>query len=173
MPVPTHSSSPTACQSPAGASIVDIDHFAGSNILGEDPQLGALAANGGPTQTLKPSLTSPVLDKGIATAAFTADQRGLSRPFDIPTVTNTTTGDAADIGAVELQASDFATAAAPAPGPAPATTKKKKCKKKKHKRSADAARRRSAKRRRSASSQVWASRRGHGLTSLCVGFSLA
>jgi hypothetical protein len=135
-------------ESPAGAAIVDIDHFAGSNILGEDPQLGALADNGGPTQTLKPSLTSPVLDKGIATAAFTADQRGLPRPFDIPSVTNTTTGDAADIGAVELQASDFATAAAPAPSPAPTTATKKKCKKKKHKRSADAAKKKCKKKKK-------------------------
>jgi hypothetical protein len=137
-------------ESPAGASIVDINGFAGSNILGEDPQLGALAANGGPTQTLKPGLTSPVLDKGIATAGFSADQRGEPRPFDIPTVTNTTTGDAADIGAVELQASDFATAGGPVPGPGPAptTTTKKKCKQKKHKRSADTAKKKKCKKKK-------------------------
>ena len=149
MPVPIRSSSPTAWSSRrrvprSSTSII----FAGSNILGEDPQLGALAANGGPTQTLKPSLTSPVLDKGIATAAFTADQRGLSRPFDIPTVTNTTTGDAADVGAVELQASNSRQPAAPALGPALTTTTKKKCKKKKHKRSADAAKKKKCKKKK-------------------------
>jgi hypothetical protein len=135
-------------ESPAGASIVDINNFAGSNILGEDPQLGALAANGGPTQTLKPSLTSPVLDKGLATLGFSSDQRGEPRPFDIPTVTNTTTGDAADIGAVELQASDFVTGAEPTPAPPQPSTTKKKCKKKKHKRSADAAKKKKCKKKK-------------------------
>ena len=119
----------------AGASIVDINGFAGSNILDVDPQLGPLANNGGPTRTEKPSLTSPLLDKGVIVAA-PIDQRGLPRPFDIPSISNTATGDAADIGAVELQAADFATPAAPAPPSTPTT--KKKCKKK-HKRSASVA----------------------------------
>ena len=120
----------------AGASIVDINGFAGSNILDVDPQLGPLANNGGPTRTEKPSLTSPLLDKGVIVAA-PIDQRGLPRPFDIPSISNTATGDAADIGAVELQAADFVTPAAPAVPSTPATPKKK-CKKK-HKRSASVA----------------------------------
>jgi hypothetical protein len=123
-------------ESPAGASIADISGFAGTNILGVDPQLGPLAANGGPTRTLRPSLTSPLLDKGTTTIGPT-DQRGLPRPFDIPSVPNAALGDASDIGAVELQASDFATAPPPggAPQAQPPTTQTpaRKCKKKKKK----------------------------------------
>jgi hypothetical protein len=132
----------------AGASTVDITGFAGTNIFDVDPQLGPLANNGGPTRTQKPALTSPLLDKGIVAGGGSTDQRGLSRPFDIPTVTNTGTGDAADIGAVELQASDFVTAGPPAPAAAPASATKKKCKKKKHKRSADAAKKKKCKKRK-------------------------
>jgi hypothetical protein len=78
---------------------------AGSNLLGSDPQLGALQDNGGPTPTQKPALTSPVIDKGLSDSS--ADQRGLSRPFDVASITNVTGGDASDMGAVELQSSDF------------------------------------------------------------------
>jgi hypothetical protein len=101
-----------------------------------DPQLGPLADNGGPTQTEKPRLTSPLIDKGLTMVSPRVDQRGLARPFDVPRVANTATGDAADIGAVELQASDFSTPTAP-PGTPPATqAKKAKCKKKKKKKKA-------------------------------------
>ncbi len=96
----------SSVESTAGASIVDISPFTGSNVLGVDPQLGPLADNGGPTQTLKPGLGSPLLDKGLTTG-FTADQRGLPRPFDAPDIANAASGDGADIGAVELQAADF------------------------------------------------------------------
>ena len=114
-------------ESTAGASIVDVPPFVGTNILGTDPQLGPLADNGGPTQTQKPSLTSPLLDKGKAFVG-PADQRGLSRPFDIPSIANASAGDASDIGAVELQTADFAMPAGPVPATAAST--KKKCKKK-------------------------------------------
>ena len=124
----------SSVESTAGASIVDISTFPGSNVLGVDPQLGPLADNGGPTQTLKPGLGSPLLDKGLTTG-FTADQRGLPRPFDAPDIANAASGDGADIGAVELQAADFAKPPPP-PTSAPAAPKKK-CKKK-HKRSAQA-----------------------------------
>jgi hypothetical protein len=116
-------------ESSAGVSISDINGFTGSNILGVDPQLGPLANNGGSTQSEKPSLTSPLLDKGITVAA-PIDQRGLPRPFDIASVANTATGDAADIGAVELQASDFATTAAPPQQPPASPAAKTRCKKK-------------------------------------------
>jgi CSLREA domain-containing protein len=70
-------------------------------ITGVDPQLGTLANNGGPTQTMLPSNTSPVIDQGIAQAGLTADQRGEPR-----TVNNGKAqppgGDGTDIGAVEL-----------------------------------------------------------------------
>jgi hypothetical protein len=140
-------------ESPAGASIVDITGYAGTNILGVDPQLGALAANGGRTKTLRPSLTSPLLDQGTTTIG-PRDQRGLPRPFDIPSIANAELGDASDIGSVELQASDFATAPAPTPGAgaqtqAPTRTPARKCKKKKHKRSAQSAKKKCKKKKKS------------------------
>ena len=48
----------------------------GSNIIGADPQLGALANNGGPTQTMALAPTSPAVDKGAA-FGLSADQRGV------------------------------------------------------------------------------------------------
>jgi len=87
----------TAC----GLSVVKNDVFAA-------PQVGALAANGGQTQTQLPSATSPALDKipaatatgvtdGVTGAAITlctgADQRGTARPQ----------GAKCDIGAVEKE----------------------------------------------------------------------
>ena len=74
---------------------------AGSNITGQDPQLGPLADNGGPTFTHLPADTSPAIDKG--NTPLTTDQRGLARPFDDPSVGSATGGDASDIGAVERQ----------------------------------------------------------------------
>jgi hypothetical protein len=78
----------------------------GPNLLGQDPQLGPLAGNGGPTQTQKPALTSPVIDQGAAFGLGT-DQRGLGRPVEIPTIPNAAGGDGSDIGAVELQPSEL------------------------------------------------------------------
>jgi CSLREA domain-containing protein len=70
-------------------------------ITGVDPQLGTLANNGGPTQTMLPSNTSPAIDQGRAQAGLTTDQRGEPR-----TVNNGKAqppgGDGTDIGAVEL-----------------------------------------------------------------------
>jgi CSLREA domain-containing protein len=70
-------------------------------ITGVDPQLGPLADNGGPTQTMLPSNTSPVIDQGKAQSGLSTDQRG-----DPRTVTNGKPeppgGDGTDIGAVEL-----------------------------------------------------------------------
>ncbi len=83
------------------------DTVAGSNIIGQDPQLGPLQDNGGPTFTMKPGSTSPVIDKGSAFGQ-TDDQRGLTRPFDQPDVANSTAAgaDGSDMGAVELQDGD-------------------------------------------------------------------
>jgi len=78
----------------------------GPNLLGQDPQLGPLAENGGPTQTQKPALASPVIDQG-ADFGLGSDQRGLGRPVEIPTIPNTAGGDGSDIGAVELQPSEL------------------------------------------------------------------
>lgn len=66
-----------------------------NNITGQDPQLGALANNGGPTETMLPAPTSPVIDAGDP--AFTpppaTDQRGLPRVV----------GGRVDMGSVEVQ----------------------------------------------------------------------
>ena len=63
---------------------------------GADPQLGALGDNGGPTPTMLPAATSPLVDAiPVAECApgIETDQRGVTRPgFD-----------GCDIGAVELQ----------------------------------------------------------------------
>jgi hypothetical protein len=114
-----------------GATVTDL--VPGSDIVGADPQLNGLAANGGAVQTMKPATSSPVIDKGAA-FGLTGDQRGAARPVEIPTIPNSAAAgaDGSDIGAVELQSSDF---------PTPATPAKPKCKKhkKKHKRSAESA----------------------------------
>ena len=60
----------------------------GSEASPLDPQLGALAANGGPTRTHEPLSTSPAVDKGtgVTSAAFFDcpgnDQRNYLRPVD-------------------------------------------------------------------------------------------
>ncbi len=62
------------------------------NITGQDPLLGPLAHNGGPTSTNQPQAGSPAIDKGSGCPPF--DQRGAARPV----------GPACDIGAVEYGA---------------------------------------------------------------------
>jgi len=77
----------------------------GSNIVGQDPQLAALSANGGPTETMAPLPGSPVVDHGRTPAGETTDQRGQTRPFDLPEIGNSAAAgaDGADIGAFEVQ----------------------------------------------------------------------
>ncbi len=80
-----------------GATVTDVP---GEANISADPQLSALADNGGPTPTVLPEPTSPVIDAGIANS-LTADQRGEARPADrIPD----DVADGTDIGAVELPA---------------------------------------------------------------------
>jgi hypothetical protein len=69
---------------------------------GTNPLLGVLADNGGPTQTMAPAPDSPAVDGGVS-AGLATDQRGLSRPIDLPSIPNAPGGDGSDIGAVELQ----------------------------------------------------------------------
>jgi predicted outer membrane repeat protein len=116
----------------------------GSNILGQDPQLGPLASNGGLTQTRKPALTSPAIDKGSA-FGLTTDQRGagFARTFDLVSVPNA--GDGTDIGAVELQAAE---ALSPPATPPAQAHPKKKCKKKHKKHSASAAKKKCKKKKK-------------------------
>ena len=91
----------------AGFSLIEITNGAtvnaappGSNITGDDPQLGGLAANGGPTRTKLPATASRAIDAGIANG-LTTDQRGLARTVDRPPA-QPNGSDATDIGAVEL-----------------------------------------------------------------------
>lgn len=67
----------------------------GNLAAGTDPMLAALAVNGGPTATLLPSASSPLLNAGdtVPTGLPATDQRGLPR----------IAGGRADIGAVERQ----------------------------------------------------------------------
>jgi len=52
--------------------------FGNHNKNGQDPLLGPLAVNGGPTQTMLPTPSSPLLDAGGPSLAGD-DQRGLPR----------------------------------------------------------------------------------------------
>jgi uncharacterized repeat protein (TIGR01451 family) len=63
-----------------------------------DPQLGALADNGGPTDTRLPAEGSPAIDGGTGAGCPAADQRGTGRPQRL----------ACDIGAVEVPGADLA-----------------------------------------------------------------
>jgi putative cofactor-binding repeat protein len=64
--------------------------------------LEPLAGNGGPTPTHALRADSAVLDRGNSFGAA-IDQRGLPRPSDFATISNTEGGDGSDIGAFELQ----------------------------------------------------------------------
>jgi hypothetical protein len=133
-------------ESTAGATVQDT--VAGSDVIGQDPQVGPLASNGGPTQTMMPLCGSPAIDKGSA-FSLDEDQRGLSRPVELADYPNSTaTGaDGSDIGAVELQTSP-GTACPPPASPPAAALHKKKCKKKKHKRSAESAKKKKCKKKK-------------------------
>jgi CSLREA domain-containing protein len=101
----------------------------GSNINGQDAQLGALQNNGGPTETKLPATSSPAIDTGIGNSLAT-DQRGgtFARTVDRDP-TNVTDG--TDIGAVEIPpdppvettttTTTTTTEPEPTPIPAPAT----------------------------------------------------
>jgi hypothetical protein len=99
-------------QDPSGSSLSET--VPGSDITGQSPQLGPLQSNGGPTQTMVPATTSPVINKGSA-FGLTTDQRGLPRPFEYPGIANSSAAgaDGSDIGAVELQP--------PSPSPSPSS----------------------------------------------------
>jgi Ca2+-binding RTX toxin-like protein len=77
----------------------------GSNIVGQDPNLAALNDNGGPTQTMALQPGSPAIDHGRTPAGETTDQRGQTRPFDLPQIGNSAApgADGADMGAFEVQ----------------------------------------------------------------------
>jgi hypothetical protein len=104
--------------------LVDSAHaVGGATITGSpltaDPQLGPLADNGGPTQTLLPAAGSPVIDAGSAFGALT-DQRGLTRPSNSGAIANA--GDGSDIGAVEVASTDASAKPSSSPTPSPTPT---------------------------------------------------
>jgi Ca2+-binding RTX toxin-like protein len=82
-------------ENPDGAAITG-----GPNIFGQDPKLGALGDNGGPTPTIPLLNGSPALDAG-ASVGVASDQRGAPRPFDLAGLGPAAGGDNADIGASE------------------------------------------------------------------------
>jgi len=65
---------------------------ANGNIVGQDPNLGPLASNGGPTQTVALLPGSPAFDAGDNASCASEDQRGIPRPQ----------GPRCDIGAFEV-----------------------------------------------------------------------
>lgn len=79
--------------------IEDVEHACGlangvnGNIVGQDPQLGPLQDNGGPTQTHALLTGSPAIDRANAADCQSTDQRGTTRPQ----------GTGCDIGAYEFQ----------------------------------------------------------------------
>ncbi|MDM7920713.1 MAG: choice-of-anchor Q domain-containing protein [Pyrinomonadaceae bacterium] len=80
----------------AGATIVNVTT---GNIYGQDPMLGPLALNGGPTRTYSLLEGSPAIDAGDPANVAATDQRGIARPQN-----GDGTGDSiADIGAYELR----------------------------------------------------------------------
>ncbi len=88
---------------------------------GAAPQLGALANNGGPTQTMLPAPGSPLVDAipvAACAPAITIDQRGFPRPAD----GNNDGSTGCDIGAVEVQPPGAPTAPAVAVPAAPTFT---------------------------------------------------
>ena len=68
-----------------------------------DPDLLALADNGGPTETMALPTASAAVDQGSPPPSLTADQRGRPRPFDFPTAN---ADDGSDVGAFELGDAD-------------------------------------------------------------------
>jgi len=73
-----------------------------TDIVNQDPLLGPLQDNGGPTVTHAPLPGSPVIDAGTS-CGLALDQRGQLRTSDSVSITNAPGGDGTDIGAVELQ----------------------------------------------------------------------
>jgi CSLREA domain-containing protein len=102
---------------------------AGSNLFAMNPQLGTLQDNGGPTHTMEPAATSPVIDCGSDTVnAFDQRGAGFPRVVNQPNRTNSTASGAngADMGSVEVAANAAIAGActnnAPPPNPTPTPT---------------------------------------------------
>ena len=83
-----------AVTEPARNASTTADCLGGGSIRNTPLQLGALGNNGGPTDTVRPAATSPVLHAAASCGSRSADQRGAKLPA----------GAACDLGAVELGA---------------------------------------------------------------------
>src|SRR5262249_39840609 len=79
-----------------GSGFADTD-LVGTTDFPIDPMLEPLGDYGGPTQTMRPLPSSPVINTGDNTDSPDTDQRGLTRIL----------GGFLDIGAVELQPDEF------------------------------------------------------------------
>jgi hypothetical protein len=107
------SGTPQAAMTGTGATLTsqnnNICSDGTANLIGANdqpntnPNLAALAYNGGLTPTHMPNTGSPTIDKGRFIIGVTTDQRGATRPFDDGSVPNASNGDGSDIGAVEAQ----------------------------------------------------------------------
>jgi CSLREA domain-containing protein len=140
---------PASCGGPAGlypianfnvASDSSCPLAGTANLLGTDPLLAPLAANGGPTRTMGLYDTSPAIDHVPTTNCFLipmTDQRSQPRPV----------GGACDAGAFEGSVGPVPTPPAP-PTTVPTTHAKKKCKKKKKKHAASVAKKCKKKKRK-------------------------
>ncbi len=65
-----------------GSSACGLTNGGNGNIVGQDPLLGVLANNGGPTQTFALLAGSPAIDAGTSAGCPATDQRGVIRPLD-------------------------------------------------------------------------------------------
>ncbi len=90
---------PNNCTGPIASGGNNLDSgsscgFGAGDLTGQDPLLGALADNGGSTQTRALLAGSPAIDAGNNAACPETDQRGVARPFP--------SGGSCDIGAFEF-----------------------------------------------------------------------
>jgi hypothetical protein len=76
-----------------GSNACGLTNGVNGNIIGQDPNLGPLANNGGFTQTHALLAGSPAIDTGTNTGCPATDQRGVTRPQ----------GAACDVGAYEVE----------------------------------------------------------------------
>lgn len=87
-----------------GAFVLPSD-ITGTAVSMQDPLLGTLQNNGGPTDSMLPSAGSPLIDRGKISPGHPVDQRRLSRIVDDMAIADAEGGDGTDIGAVERGAS--------------------------------------------------------------------
>jgi len=79
------------------------------NLIATPPDLGALANNGGPTDSRRPNATSQVIGAGSNSVAYVFDQRGTGFPRDA--------GGTVDIGAIQRALPAPPAPSVPVPGP--------------------------------------------------------